>query len=123
MNRLNQIAIRLWREESGSTSVVALILVTTIVCVGAVAGLATFRNQIVQEFGDMGVAIDNLDHSFSYTIEVDTDDDGTVDTVVATAMHVDDDVNNDGAADTTNLVDPVDAAPACLDFSIVPPGE
>lgn len=118
------IANRFWRDQSGTTSAIALILVTTIIAVGVIVGLATFRNQIIQEFGDVGVAIDSLDQSFDYDISVDTDNDGIADTTVASGMHLDDDdQNNDGIRDAGALEDPVNAAPACLNFAIAPTGE
>jgi hypothetical protein len=56
-------------------SSVSVILVYTLLALGAVTGLVCLRNQVVQELGDLGVAIDHLDQSFS----VDWDGDGTID--------------------------------------------
>lgn len=109
-----KILQKLRRDESGNASVIALLLITTIVAIGAIAGLSTFRNQIVQEFGDIGVALDNLDHSFSYSIGIDTTGNGAFDTTI-TCSHVDDGVTltDDIAGD----------APAGLDFTIAPASE
>ncbi len=59
------IAIRLWRDQRGETSAMAMLLLTTIVALGAIVGLATLRDQIVQELGDLAAAIENLDQSYS----------------------------------------------------------
>lgn len=53
-----------WDDQSGETSVMSLVLICTIVAIGATVGLTTFRDQLVQEFGDLAVAIENLDQSF-----------------------------------------------------------
>lgn len=42
----------------------SLILLTTILALGALVGLTTLRNQIVQEFTDIAVALDHLDQTF-----------------------------------------------------------
>jgi Flp pilus assembly pilin Flp len=59
------LARRLWRDEAGNATVTSLMLLVVIVAFGAVVGLVTFRDQIVQEFGDLATAIDSVDQSFS----------------------------------------------------------
>ncbi len=100
--RLNQ----LWRDTRGEISAAAMILIVTIVCIGAIVGLATIRDYIVQEFGDMAVGIENLDQSYSYTIEIDTDDDMVADVTISTSYE------DPG----TDLLDEDGEAPACLTF-------
>lgn len=39
-------------------------------------GLATLRDHLVQEYGDMAVAIDHLDQSWSYSNGIDCNGDG-----------------------------------------------
>jgi len=66
---------RLWRDERGEATAMSLILIGTILALGAIVGLATFRDQLVQEFGDLSVAIERLDQSFSspyYGTYIDT---------------------------------------------------
>jgi Flp pilus assembly pilin Flp len=58
----------LWSDTRGTSSVVSLILLTTIVTVGVVAGMVTLRDQIVQQFGDVSVALESLDQSYSFSI-------------------------------------------------------
>lgn len=87
----------LWLDESGGAGAASLILLTTIICLGAIVGLVTLRDQIVQEFGDLAVALESLDQSF-------TSD------------------NNGSYSDpATDLEDPPDAEPACI--SVQAPAE
>ena len=87
---------RFWRDQRGESSAMAMILLTTIVAFGALTGLVTVRNHIVQEMGDFALAIENLNQSFT--------------TSNATFVDL-------GPFPT----DPVNAAPACLDLTISPP--
>jgi hypothetical protein len=57
---------RLWRDKRGFLATTDLILLATIVVLGSIVGMATFRNQVVQEFGDMSMAVGSLNHSYSY---------------------------------------------------------
>ncbi len=59
------LTLRLWRDQRGETSAMAMLLLTTVVALGAIAGLATLRDHLVQELGDAAAAIDNLDQSYS----------------------------------------------------------
>jgi hypothetical protein len=68
-------AKRLWFDEGGEASAMSLILIATIIGLGAIVGVATYRDQLVQEFGDLGVSLERLDQSFSaphYGTFVDT---------------------------------------------------
>jgi hypothetical protein len=56
---------RLVRDEGGAISALGMLLLTTIVALGAIVGLATFRDQVVQELGDVALALQNLNQSFS----------------------------------------------------------
>jgi hypothetical protein len=42
----------------------SLVLICTIIVIGVTAGLTTFRNQVVLEFGDLAAAIESLDQSY-----------------------------------------------------------
>ena len=109
--------LRLWRDDRGTASIVSLIFVTSILALGAIVGLAVLRNQVVQEFGDVAVALDQLDQSFSYTIRVDGNRDGDFldpqDTTL-TASYAD---------PAPTLTDPLNAAPAGLVLGGVPTAE
>ncbi len=56
--------IRLWRDERGSTETVATLLLYAILVFGVITGVVALRDQIVQEFGDLAVALDSLDQSW-----------------------------------------------------------
>ncbi len=51
---------------------VDLILINSIVVIGMLAGLSTFRDQIVQFFGDAAVALESVDQSYSFTVGATT---------------------------------------------------
>jgi hypothetical protein len=54
----------LWNDQSGETSVLSLVLICTVIAIGATVGLTAYRDQVVQELGDLSAAIESLDQSF-----------------------------------------------------------
>ena len=86
---------RVRRDQRGTTSAAALILLYAIIIFGSIVGLVALRDQIVQEFGDLAVALDHLDQSFSIP---------------------------GGASykDTPSLTDPVNEEPAGLNVQVPP---
>ena len=90
---------RLWRDERGDTGAASLMLLVTIVALGAIVGLTTFRDQVVQEMGDLATALDNIDQSFSAGPLGSYADPGPT------------------------FTDPANAAPACLDLTVAPSDE
>lgn len=95
-----QICQRLWRDTRGNMAPADLILMTAITAIGVMVGLVIVRDSVVQEMGDVAVALDNLDQSFSGSISL-----ATVGTVWS-ASYTD---------DAATLDDPVGSEPACLD--------
>jgi len=59
---------RLWRDERGNIGASGVVLVYAILVLGAIVGLVVLRNAIVQEFGDLAVALRSVDQSFSIVI-------------------------------------------------------
>ena len=59
-----RLLTKLWRDQRGFSTALSTIMLATIVAIGAVVGLATLRDQLVQEFGDVATALENLDQSF-----------------------------------------------------------
>jgi hypothetical protein len=57
---------RLWRDEAGIVYSTDLILVTTLLGLGVLVGLVSLRNQVVQEFCDVGGAVGALNQSYEY---------------------------------------------------------
>ena len=71
---------RSWRDRRGFVVSTELTVLAVVLAVGAMVGLVTFRDQLVQEFGDAAAALESLDQSFhidggaSYTDETDASD-------------------------------------------------
>ncbi len=96
-----RIARQFWNDEGGSVSPIATILIITMLVLGIIPGLVTFRDQVVQKFGDTAVALESLDQSYSFTVNgVDSE-----------------------YVDTNPVIDPVGDAPAGLDLTIPATGE
>jgi hypothetical protein len=63
---LKRVLIRLWGDERGVVHSTDVILVTTILGLGVLVGIVSLRNQVVQEFCDIGGAVGALNQSYSY---------------------------------------------------------
>lgn len=59
---------RLWWDESGSADYMFLIIMLTVCVLGVLPGIATMRDQVVQQFGDLAVAFDSLDQTYSVNV-------------------------------------------------------
>lgn len=98
MNMLNKF----WNDEAGFVVSSELVLIGTILVLGVVVGLATVRDQVVQELGDLALAISNINQSYSFS--------GVTGHTSSTAGSV--------FADLTDFCDPItDGAgtePACI---------
>jgi len=57
---------RLWQDRRGFVNSTDVILLTTILGLGMIVGLVVLRNQVVQEFTDVGTAIGFLNQSYEY---------------------------------------------------------
>jgi hypothetical protein len=57
---------QLWNDESGFIASTDLLLISTILVIGLLVGLVSVRDQIVQELGDVALAVGNLNHSYSF---------------------------------------------------------
>ncbi|NUQ64292.1 MAG: hypothetical protein HUU20_17625 [Pirellulales bacterium] len=91
---------RLWRDERGELTALGVLLIYTVLALGAIVGLVALRNQIVQELGDLAVALRNLDQSFSVVIG-------------GTTYEYDDD-------ETGSLLDEPNEPPAGIDLGVPP---
>jgi hypothetical protein len=99
--------LSLYDDEVGSLYTVEVIFVSLLLVFGAIAGLTSYRDGVVQELGDTAVAIRHLDQSFSYDL---TTGGGTV-----TRSFTDTNINT--------LTDPAGAAPAGLSLTTSPTAE
>jgi hypothetical protein len=64
---MKNLAMRLWRDEAGFVISTEIILVTTILLLGLIVGLATFRDAVLEELADSGEAINNIAQNFSWS--------------------------------------------------------
>ena len=60
-----QLLQTLWFDEDGAASAMSLLLIVTILALGAIVGLTTIRDQVVQELGDIGMALESLNQSYT----------------------------------------------------------
>ena len=74
-----------WQDERGVVYSMDLILISTILLLGTIAGLVCLRNQVLQELTDVANAVGSLDQSYSYTSR--TISSGTVSAFVAGASY------------------------------------
>lgn len=57
----------LWSDENGFVISTELMIVATVLVLGLIVGFAQIRDQLVQELGDVAMAISNFDQSYDYT--------------------------------------------------------
>jgi Flp pilus assembly pilin Flp len=55
---------QLWNDETGAILSAELVMIMTIVVIGAVAGLTSVRDSVTGELADVSQAFSNLDQSF-----------------------------------------------------------
>ena len=140
MNLLRQ----LWNDERGFVSSTELILISTIAVIGLIVGLAVYRDSIVQELGDAGAAVGQLNQSYSLSVAANnadpavtaaiavntttnvvtvTRDFGDVD-IVSTFKNFDyDDTHDLYEPDPASPDDPAGAAPAGILLNLAPINE
>ncbi len=105
---------RLATDECGSLLSVEMILLATIVIFGSIAGLASLRDSVVQEFGDAAAGMASLDHGYSFDEVSQTDQ--------YDKMHFQFTVGGSNYVDNTNFcepanVDPVNQPPMCMSIT------
>jgi hypothetical protein len=106
---------KIWSDQTGSVASMDLILITTILALGTVVGLATYRNSVVQELGDLAAALGSLNQSYQFTGS--TYDDGAGFTVETPGSDY---------TDETDFCDGPDVAgqpPAGIDVLVLPSSE
>ena len=62
-----KVLMQLWRDDLGFVVSAELVLIGTILVIGMIVGLATVRDQVVQELGDVGLAIGQINQSYSWS--------------------------------------------------------
>lgn len=112
------VAVKLLQDDRGMVWTTELMLGITIMVLGGIVGLATFRDAVVQEFGDMAAATATLDHSYEFSGHANTGTIGTVDFDYSVAGSTYQDLANFcEPAD----VDPANEAPMCIVIDDVAP--
>jgi len=118
-------------DDFGSIDSMGYLLMVTIIAIGGITGLATLRDGIIQEGGDIGLALRNLDQTYSVWVP---DGSGNPAVLGQVTYNPDGSVQSTTpAVNMTNLkyddtVAPVAAAtagqaPNGIDFSVAPGGE
>lgn len=64
--------LKLWNDEAAFVATTDLILISSILIIGTIVGLTTFRDQVVQELGDVSASVSALNQSYSYASVVIT---------------------------------------------------
>ena len=93
----------LWADEAGFVVSTELVLIATTLVIGMIVGLVTVRDQVVQELGDLALAIGNINQSYVY--------EGVTGHTSATAGS---DFLDDQDFCEIDGVDPPNAEPACI---------
>ncbi|MCA9226687.1 MAG: hypothetical protein R3C99_15660 [Pirellulaceae bacterium] len=78
---------QLWQDESGGVNSAELVLIITMLTIGILVGMKSFRDAAVTEFADLAQAVANLNQSYSYSSLTITLADGTL--VTAPSYFVD----------------------------------
>lgn len=58
---------KLWNDEAGFIVSAELVLIATIMVIGLIVGLATVRDQVIQELADVAQAISEINQSYSWS--------------------------------------------------------
>ena len=62
-----RVLTQLWRDDMAFVVSAELVLIGTILVLGMIVGLATVRDQVVQELGDFALAIAQVNQSYSWS--------------------------------------------------------
>ena len=58
---------KFWSDEAGFIVSAELVLIATILVLGMIVGLVSVRDQVVQELGDVALAIGQINQSYSFS--------------------------------------------------------
>ena len=64
----SQRLVQLRSDDRGSIHCAGYLLMATILGIGMIVGIATLRDQVVQEFGDIADSLQSLDQSYRFTL-------------------------------------------------------
>lgn len=114
--RIRRISATLWRDQNGNLSWLGLILVTLITAFGVIVGLSTYRDHVLQQFGDAAVALRNLRQTYKYEVQIDANGNGLF-------SDAEDCVLQGSFEDVVDLFDEPNSEPACMQLEIAPSSE
>lgn len=97
------------KNRKGNSLVISIILIMVLMSIGVIVGGVALRDSIVQQYGDMAVALDRLDQSYAYRIEIDPDGSGPMGFMIVCEAEYNDDVSG--------LEDNAGEAPAGITFN------
>lgn len=101
-------------DDRGAMLSIELVLTATIVTLGSIVGLSSFRDTVVQEFGDVSAAASGLNHSYKIT---DISYNETIEYVDARFQ-----ILGSGYSDNLNFCEPrvpdtAGASPMCIEIT------
>ncbi|WP_166829181.1 hypothetical protein [Thalassoroseus pseudoceratinae] len=65
ISRRTHLLRRLLDDERGVIQPVMYVFLVAVVSIGVIAGLTAVRDSVVQEFGDLSLALQNIDQSYT----------------------------------------------------------
>jgi hypothetical protein len=66
--RIHAFVAQLSTDDRGSIDVASYLLMVTLLGIGVVVGLSSVRDGIVQGLGDVAMALENVNQSYSFTV-------------------------------------------------------
>ncbi|MAG94512.1 MAG: hypothetical protein CMJ48_12295 [Planctomycetaceae bacterium] len=96
MSKANSVLHAFRNDDCGMVSAIGIILIVTIISLGMIVGLTTYRDQVIQELGDLAVSLESVDQSYSVVVH-------------GTTSHFE---------DTESLEDEAGDAPACISLAV-----
>jgi len=108
---------RFWNDDLGFIATSDLLLLCTVLVIGVIVGLTTFRDQIVQELGDLAGAIGELNQSYSFGSSTIVFAGATLVSAGSNFTDNADDCEGTGTEGSANN-DPAGAAPVCIELSV-----
>ncbi len=110
------ILARLWRDDRGVVVSSELILITTVLVLGGLVGLSTFREQLVQGLGDASLAVGALNQSYSFG-------GATIGGFTVAGSAFGDVADDCDALACNGSQGRPGTPPACMDVGVIPQGE
>jgi Flp pilus assembly pilin Flp len=122
LNRIQRLANQFWNDERGLVQISQWMLLVVLLGIGMVAGAVSLRDQIVQEYGDVALALENLNQSYSYQIIITNDPLDPLDDVIVSSTSYTDTVGSlADLEDLDNMVVIPNGSPGNVDASLLDP--